>query len=104
VSARAWLDEHPTHASLFIDCPGCGFSHAPAVRGAPPDGAHVWQWNGSLEAPTISPSLLVRAPAYGDPPRDLVCHSFIRDGRIQFLSDCTHSLAGQTVDLPPVEP
>ena len=29
-----------------------------------------------------------------------VCHSFIRDGRIQFLGDCTHHLAGQTVDLP----
>lgn len=22
------------------------------------------------------------------------------DGRIQFLNDCTHALAGQTVDLP----
>ena len=31
---------------------------------------------------------------------DTVCHSFVTDGRIQFLGDCTHSLAGQTVDLP----
>jgi len=29
-----------------------------------------------------------------------ICHSFIRDGKIQFLGDCTHALAGQTVDLP----
>jgi hypothetical protein len=29
-----------------------------------------------------------------------ICHSFVTDGRIQFLNDCTHSLAGQTVDLP----
>ena len=29
-----------------------------------------------------------------------VCHSFVTDGRIQFLADCTHALAGQTVDLP----
>jgi len=28
------------------------------------------------------------------------CHSFVRDGRIEFLSDCTHALKGQTVDLP----
>jgi len=28
-----------------------------------------------------------------------ICHSFITDGKIQFLSDCTHHLAGQTVDL-----
>lgn len=29
-----------------------------------------------------------------------VCHSFVTDGRIQFLADCTHDLAGLTVDLP----
>jgi len=31
-----------------------------------------------------------------------VCYSYITDGRIQFLSDCTHELANQTVDLPPI--
>ena len=31
------------------------------------------------------------------------CHSFVTDGRIQFLSDCTHALAGQTVDLPDIK-
>lgn len=35
-------------------------------------------------------------PAYGN------CHSFIRDGQWQFLSDCAHSLAGQTVPMVPV--
>lgn len=29
-----------------------------------------------------------------------VCHSFVTDGCIQYLGDCTHRLAGQTVDLP----
>jgi hypothetical protein len=28
-----------------------------------------------------------------------ICHSFIKDGMIQFLDDCTHALAGQTVPL-----
>ena len=32
-------------------------------------------------------------------PTPKVCHSFVRDGRIEFLSDCTHELAGQTVEL-----
>ncbi len=27
-------------------------------------------------------------------------HSFVVDGHIQFLGDCTHELAGQTVDIP----
>jgi hypothetical protein len=28
---------------------------------------------------------------------------FVREDRIEFLSDCTHALAGETVDLPPIE-
>jgi hypothetical protein len=28
-----------------------------------------------------------------------VCHSFVTDGRIQYLSDCTHAMAGQTKEL-----
>jgi len=42
---------------------------------------------------------------YPDDPIDWtcqVCHSFVTDGRIQFLGDCTHNLAGQTVDLPEI--
>jgi hypothetical protein len=46
-----------------------------------------------MEAPTFEPSILVE----GARSR---CHSFVREGRIKFLSDCTHELAGQTVDLP----
>jgi hypothetical protein len=70
-------------------CPGCGYIHALS-----PD---VHQFNGDYEKPTFSPSCLQN----WDPTR--ICHSFIRDGRIQFLSDCSHSLAGQTVDLPEIE-
>ncbi|MGC4033677.1 MAG: hypothetical protein QM754_18485 [Tepidisphaeraceae bacterium] len=29
------------------------------------------------------------------------CHSFVRDGQIEFLGDCTHELAGKTVPLEP---
>jgi hypothetical protein len=29
-----------------------------------------------------------------------VCHSFIQEGSIIFLDDCTHTLRGQTVPLP----
>jgi hypothetical protein len=42
---------------------------------------------------------------YPGPQRriDKVCHSLIRDGQIQFLTDCTHELAGQTVPLAPID-
>lgn len=68
-------------------CPGCGYGHHAAVP--------RWSWNGSFEAPTFKPSLLVNSH---DPASR--CHSFVTDGKIQFLSDCFHSLAGKTVDIP----
>lgn len=31
------------------------------------------------------------------------CHSFVRDGKIEFLGDCTHEMAGTTIELPDVD-
>lgn len=98
---RVELDS--TRKVLLFDCPGCTQMHA--IRVAPRDGGSlpgdgpVWTWNGSLEKPSVQPSLLVRWTE-GEARTPMVCHSFIADGRIQFLGDCTHPLAGQTVDLP----
>ena len=75
-------------------CPGCDDYHN--IRYGNP--ASDWTWNGDLELPTFSPSVLVRYGYIQGVPK--VCHSFVTDGRIQFLGDCTHALAGQTVDLP----
>lgn len=96
-------------------CPGCKTSH-PVGPG--------WKFNGDGNAPTFNPSVLVRNGHYvpdfkpadncwckynaeqevkGEKPsrfRCSQCHSFVTAGRIQFLTDCTHELAGQTVDLP----
>lgn len=88
-------------------CPGCKQYHGPKVKGDGP-----WEWNGDRDKPTFSPSILVRwtrTPNDSDldrimagevvKPVDVVCHSFVRNGMIEFLSDCTHKLAGQTVPL-----
>lgn len=109
MTARATLAQSDDGQVLILRCPGCEDNHQ----------VHVgrWSWNGDLELVTLSPSLLVggvqwdaevypyfkrrseRHPdvAVGD---QITCHSFVTDGRIQFLSDSTHVLAGQTVDLP----
>lgn len=107
--------------TLFF-CPGCASAHAIRVGAGP---GPRWEWNGSGDAPTFGPSILVTgskltaegerdlkawsdagyvgpAPTVESVP--LVCHSFVTDGRIQFLGDCTHALAGQTVDLPDLPP
>lgn len=83
-------------------CPGCDSAHNLKVEG---EGA--WSWNGSLVRPTFTPSIKVTWPANPDAEEEFkewrterICHSFVKDGRIQFLPDCTHKLAGQTVDLP----
>ncbi|WDA11684.1 DUF6527 family protein [Paracoccus marcusii] len=83
-------------------CPGCNGMHAITV-----EGPNSWGFNGNVDAPTFTPSILVRCgsavdPSFIDEPGDppTVCHSFVSDGQIQFLADCTHQLAGQTVPLP----
>lgn len=103
-----------TNGILMFYCPGCRFHHGVWVKGiytGMPVGAY-WEFNGNYDAPTFSPSLLVRSvKPLSDEQRErlfrgetitrteLVCHTFIRDGKIQYLNDCTHELAGQTIDM-----
>ncbi len=89
-------------------CPGCDEAHG--IQHGAGSGPR-WGWNGSTDKPTFTPSVLVRWGSYADPnwkpePEDPpglsgVCHSFVVDGAMQFLGDCTHKLAGQTVPIPP---
>jgi hypothetical protein len=90
--------------SVAFHCPACDYAHVLPVQGS---SRPHWGYNQNPAAPTFTPSVLVRTgravnPAFqrepGDPPE--ICHSYVTEGRIQFLSDCTHALAGQTVDLP----
>jgi len=79
---------HEMGPSLWVfHCPGCGYGHHIDVR--------RWTWNGSHDRPTFMPSILVNQH---DPASR--CHSYVKDGQIQFLSDCHHALKGQTVALP----
>lgn len=145
-------------------CPGCDHLHPFTIEAPPgPTGERLnsgttWEWNGDLDRPTFSPSLLVYtsvrlcehtywvcptedggeceqtahligyrlpdgsviAPKVHHPvPEGAVkallhddcaeeqhrwgnCHSFLREGRWEFLSDSGHHLAGQTVDMVPL--
>ena len=62
----------------------------------------IWSWNGDTERPTLKPSILTKAEYRAGKPT-LVCHTWVTDGKAIFLSDCTHRLANQTVDLLEVE-
>lgn len=78
-------------------CPGCDGAHQVGVGEGP---GPRWGYNENPDAPTFTPSVFVNAPGPFFNPAAPTCHSFVKDGRIQFLSDCTHALAGQTVPLP----
>lgn len=85
----------PRGGKLYVfHCPACKGGHPFEVD--VPNGAG-WTWNGSLDKPTFTPSLLIHGGGIGKDPR---CHSFVADGRIEFLGDCTHDLAGKTVEIP----
>lgn len=79
-------------------CPGCQYDHALAVTQYQVGGNPQWDFNGDPDKPTFSPSLLV----FGS-DQSRRCHTFIKNGQIQFLDDCFHDLKGQTVDLPDCE-
>ncbi len=116
-------EEDGVRTGYMIMCPACGNGH---LFNTVPNGKRpVWQFNGDVDKPTFRASMLVKSvdmpkvdPATDDYPKgpdgkylldakgriagtkDTVCHSFVTDGKIQFLGDCTHALAGKTVDLP----
>jgi hypothetical protein len=83
------------YATHMIFCPACKCGHGFRVA---TEGDPHWKFNGDLDKPTFEPSLVCRWKQDG---RDHVCHSIVTNGQIQFLSDCTHALAGQTVALEP---
>jgi hypothetical protein len=104
VKARVWRNR------VTVICPACcevekarGYTD-PADGGVagehevPFAGDGAWSFNGDADRPTLTPSLLLTYTHVGG--EKFVCHSFVTDGRIQFLADSTHALAGQTVELP----
>lgn len=108
---------HEGTFGYMFHCPGCESPHVIYIKHSPNSSHHVWGFNGNEEKPTFTPSLLCRYHHWEPPvtPENIeewkrnpwqqtkvehICHSFITDGQIQFLSDCTHKLAGQTVAIP----
>lgn len=91
-----------SHYGWIIKCPGCKEEHT--LKSKNPSAKDEkqregWDFNNDKDKPTFYPSLRVRGYCGPDMPNG-TCHSFITDGKIRFLDDCTHDLAGQTVDLP----
>lgn len=91
--------EDATHVSLRIPGP-TGLLTLPVIRSGIRDGTGCWTWNGSIEAPTLRPSVLTQ---YDGADGSWRCHSWINDGVVQFLSDCSHDMADTRVPLLDVD-
>lgn len=90
-------------------CPGCGHDHVFYVGIQYHNGSR-WSFNGDLNNPTFSPSLLNRWGVEADPkwnpefedgtdhtkmPYSGRCHLHVENGVINYCGDCTHEYSGK---------
>lgn len=97
VRVRKVVDEPGLHVTMW--CPGCNDLHAIWVRD-PETGTRPkveWIWNGNMGQLNVNESILVTGGS-----ENIRCHSHIKAGQWRFLSDCTHRMAGMTVDMMPI--
>lgn len=104
-SLRSVESQGVRYQALMFVCPGCA-----ELGGVGNTGLHMlpvnstekspsWDWDGNIESPTLSPSILTRTAPYVDGVPTGVCHSFLRNGVFEFLDDCTHSMAGKSIPM-----
>lgn len=69
-------------------CPACNEVHAINLD----DVSGPFRWTVDFEKNTIHPSVRTLDATN--------CHSYVKNGQIEFLSDSNHAMRGTTVDLP----
>lgn len=74
-------------------CPGCKYYHSYQTELGENKSRPIWSFNGDMEKPTFTPSLLVNGFS------EKRCHLFVTNGQIQYCSDSWHELSGQTIDM-----
>lgn len=94
----ATIDGQERRVGYVFFCPGCERHHRVPTEDANDGQLCRWGFNGNMDKPTFTPSIFV----HGKDAGGFECHSFVTDGRIQYLGDCGHALAGQTIELPEI--
>lgn len=84
-------------------CPGCKTLHSYIVtswtdlNNNPHNG---WTFDGNLQLPSFTPSLLLYYTHPFTNQRISICHVVLTHGILNFCTDCEHELKGQSVPLP----
>lgn len=94
---KGLTDQTGTRTTFVFWCPGCEDVHPYRVARGGSEGPEfpVWTFNGDLERPTFTPSLLVNGSGHGKR-----CHLFLTDGVLNFCADSAHALAGKSTPCP----
>jgi hypothetical protein len=114
-----------THVTLNFPGPQGKVTLPVIVGNGTRAGTGCWSWNGDTEKPTLRPSVLSTSGHYTPqfkaddscwckyfeehPEHKSAgvccyrCHTWVNDGKAQFLSDSTHEHAGKTLDLLEIE-
>ena len=69
----------------------------PVITKGNRDAANAWTWNGSLEKPTVRPS--VRTQYANDKGEHVMIHYWLNDGVCHCLNDCTDGNSGKYITL-----
>ena len=84
-------DGKPSGKWFFVfTCPACKESHSFELP--------RWSFDGNFDRPTFSPSLVTQKKA-----AKKVCHLYLQEGQITYLSDSTHGQGGKVFSLPDME-
>jgi hypothetical protein len=69
----------------------------PVIISGSRDKSNAWTWNGSLDLPTIRPS--IKTEYANDNGEIVIIHYWLNDGVCQCLSDCTDGNANLNIPL-----
>ncbi len=122
------LDRDGHFYGVAFHCPGCRRDHLIPTRLAPAGMTlsaasnirNIWTFDDDYTLPTLFPAVLVRVPLRPEDPSHgccgcrpvhcrcrvlrapfvYTCHSFVRDGQIQYLPGTTNPYAGRLLWLP----
>lgn len=89
--------------TAIFNCPACNDIHAFKYYSDPFKYTNTdkdpWKFNYNFDRPIIRPSISVDA---GNSNINYKCHSYVEEGFIKYLDDCSHAMKGLSIELPDI--
>lgn len=98
---NAKIIEREGQMYLYFQPEGMHVLNLPVITKGSRDKHNAWTWNGSLEKPTVRPSVLHTYSKSYKPGeyKEIKIHFWLNDGVCKCLNDCTDGNAGKLLDL-----